>query len=198
MTAPERSLWTACREDTWSRNAVGSARIGAGVPAQRLPLSQAVGRLSLVRAILGEQMPAVAQPGFLLASLAHQARLGISRRTVCLVAPPLPVEVRRCVAPATFRWILLVLGTKALERRPRLQQCPIDGEVLLGDESLPFAWRTVAPKNASATSCSRSRSRLWVKLVGLKAGSVMLSPRNHLKSRSYWSRSQNWRSERIE
>ena len=69
--------------------------------------------------------------------LLEEPRLGVCRGDVCVSAALLPAEVHVRVAPATRRRVLLVAWPVALERRPRLQQCPVHREVVRGEQSPP-------------------------------------------------------------
>jgi hypothetical protein len=91
---------------------VGRRAFGhAGRPCQSRPDHQA-------RAVLHEQMAHEAQLGLLARALAEQPRLGISGRSMGVVAPPLAMEVTAGVAATAGRLVALVLGPKALHRGP--------------------------------------------------------------------------------
>ena len=128
-------------------------------------------------AVLHEDVSGIGEARLLAPALAREERFGVGPGDMRLVPPPLSVEVHlRVFAPAA-RWrVLAVAWAHALLRGPGLQQRPIDAEVAIADQP--------------------SLARLPYDLA--KASSVMFSPRNHLKRRSYWSRSQNCRSERME
>ena len=81
--------------------------------------------------------PHVAQPRFPASRLLQQARIGIRRGLVGLVRSLLAAEVHLGVASRLSRVLRpLILGLKALLRRPRFNQGPVDSEVLVRQQSL--------------------------------------------------------------
>lgn len=89
-------------------------------------------------AVLGQAVAGVAELGRLAVPLAREARLGVGRRTVSCVPPPLAAPVDVGVAAATGgRWrIALALFDRpqALERGGRLDERAVEGEVLAAEQ----------------------------------------------------------------
>ena len=82
--------------------------------------------------IVEQHVPHVRQLGLLAAALPIELRIRIGRRRVRLVRPRLPMKVDRGVARIIGRRRrAAVLALKTLQARPRFEQRPIDGEVLV-------------------------------------------------------------------
>jgi hypothetical protein len=87
-------------------------------------------------AILHQRVCRIGQLRRLSVALAHKLGLRIGARLVGGVTALLAAEIdhSRAVATASRRFAVLTL--EALERSPRLDQCAIDGEVLIGQQTL--------------------------------------------------------------
>src|SRR5437660_370620 len=92
-------------------------------------------------AVLHQRMAHEAQPRFLTRSFAKQAGLGIGRRTMRVVAPPLAVEVPLAIAARIGRLARAVLGAKAFQARPGFEQCAVDREMLARQQRLDLVLR---------------------------------------------------------
>ena len=79
-------------------------------------------------------MAHAAQPGLLAVALAEPPGVRVGDRGVRFVAAPLAVEVTAGVAATAGRLVALVLGPKALQARPGLDQRAVDREVLAAQE----------------------------------------------------------------
>src|SRR5271157_3619705 len=88
-------------------------------------------------AILHQHTLAVTELGLFAGALLGQPRFGVGGRLMSRVLAPLAVEVHARIA-RIIRWrpiaALLTLGTKALERRPRLDQRPVHRKVLVAGQ----------------------------------------------------------------
>lgn len=85
--------------------------------------------------IVDQRVGGVAQ--LRLLALPRESQLRICRRRVCLVRTLLAVEVHHRAARIIGRIAVLgrlVLATEALERRPRFDQRPVDGEVVVAHQ----------------------------------------------------------------
>ena len=82
-------------------------------------------------AILGQQMAEIRQLGFAPRAFLIEARIGIGRRLMGVVAPRLPMEIHGRILRVVGRRPRRVLRFETLVARPRLEQRAIDGEVLV-------------------------------------------------------------------
>ncbi len=111
----------------------GRARSEPGLLGQsqcRRALGVAVRLAELTRdrqagAVLHEHVPQVRKTRLVARSAAEEPRLGVRRRAVRVVAPPLTLEVRLAAGGA---WPALVDGSDALLSRPRLDERAVDAE----------------------------------------------------------------------
>src|ERR1019366_4223919 len=88
-------------------------------------------------AILHQHALGVTELGLFAGALLRQSRFGVGRRLMSRVLAPLAVEVHARIAGIIRRRAiaaLLSLGTKALERRPRLDQRPVHRKVLVAGQ----------------------------------------------------------------
>ncbi len=82
-------------------------------------------------AVLHQDMADIAKPGRLTVSLLVEPRLGIGRAGMRLVGALLLVEVAFGVAARPLGVLVApVLAAEALDRRPRLDQCPVHREMI--------------------------------------------------------------------
>jgi len=86
-------------------------------------------------AVLHQHMDHEAEPCLLAAALAEQPGVRIGGQGMAVVGPPLAVKVPARVAPATGRIVPFILGPKALQGRPRLDQGAVDREVLAAQQA---------------------------------------------------------------
>src|SRR5215831_14897651 len=88
-------------------------------------------------AVLHQQIPVVTQLGFLALAFACQLGIRVRLRCVRLVGPLLPVEIYRRIAKIVRRnGVLRILSLKTFQTRPRFQQRPVHGEVLVREQTL--------------------------------------------------------------
>jgi len=128
---------------------VGRERLGVNAPAPRAREHRARGTvLGLGRighedvhaqpvAVLHEHMPPIAQPRRLAAALPHEAGVRIGRTLMCGVRAILTLEVDHPGAVASVLRGLTITAFEALERRPRVDERSVDGEMIRGQESFP-------------------------------------------------------------
>ena len=88
-------------------------------------------------AILGQQMPEIAELRFAADGFLIQPRVGIGRRLMRVVAPRLPVEIHRRILRIVGRRPVRALRFETLVTRPRLEQRAVDREVLVGEQARP-------------------------------------------------------------
>ena len=85
--------------------------------------------------IVQQHVAEIRQLGFLAFALPMQHRLGIGRRLMGVIAPPLPVEVDRGIARVLGRVALrCVHAPKAFQAGPCFQLRPIPGEVFVREQ----------------------------------------------------------------
>src|SRR3954453_13170567 len=83
-------------------------------------------------------MPQVAELGSLTVALLVEPSLWVSGALVRLIGALLLVEVTLGIAaPARTVHVLAILAAEALDRRPRLDQRPVDREVVARQQPLP-------------------------------------------------------------
>ena len=102
-------------------------------------------------------------PAPFFASRASGSLVGLMSR----VLAPLAVEVHARIAGIIRRRAIAALlapGTKALERRPRLDQRPVHRKVLVAGQLQLAGLCYRRAENSPATSCSSNRARLRLKL----------------------------------
>lgn len=140
--------------------------------------------------VLHGHVPATAELGFVPLSLLREEGLGIGGGSA----------VERCVVllrrspwkfTVGFRGFVgrrpiggpLVLVPEALERRPRFDQRPVDGEVLGREQAGRPGLRDHVRENIRAICCVSNRSRFLLNVLASPTGSSALSPTNQRERR---------------
>src|ERR1700752_1656437 len=126
----------------------------------------------------------MAKLGLLAGALAEQAGVRVSGGEMRVILALLPMEVALRIATASRRRRrpATVLRYKALHAGPRFDQCPIDREMLAGEQFSHLRQMALA-KNLAAISPSSSRSRFLQNTVASQTGSSGESPTNQRNSR---------------
>src|SRR6266702_2277664 len=123
---------------------------------RRAPLSFAVRRLDLKVdqqeiAVLGQRVGRVAKLGFLALTLACQQRLRIGGRLMSRVGTMLAVKVHgRVTRIIRRRARFLILALEALQRGPGFDQRPINGKVLVREQSERVRLRDSLPEELAS------------------------------------------------
>src|SRR5438132_1219482 len=123
---------------------------------RRAPLSRAVRRLDLKVdqqeiAVLGQRVGRVAKLGFLALTLACQQRLRIGGRLMSRVGTMLAVKVHgRVTRIIRRRARFLILALEALQRGPGFDQRPINGKVLVREQSERVRLRDSLPEELAS------------------------------------------------
>jgi hypothetical protein len=142
-------------------------------------------------AAIHQGVRAEAQASLLARTLAHQPGVAVGRALVGVVAPLLAVKV------AIRRLILIFFRSKTLRAGPGFDQRAVHREVFVVEQPRRPRPRHHLREKLRGTSCSSRRPRFLLKVLASKPGSSASLSRNQRKSRSYSSRSQKRRSERM-